>query len=74
MKKPKKLQTTVKGLSAIITAGAWAKAEKPIHNSTTTERYAAHELRPFAGRPGSLDFLSWPSVRGNRLVYRGDAL
>ena len=39
-----------------------------IHANT----YPGTELHPYAGRPGSLDFLDCPSLIGNRRVYRGD--
>lgn len=37
-----------------------------------TELYVAVELAPYDGRPGSLDFLKYPSRMGNRLIYRKD--
>lgn len=71
MTKAKTMAT--KSLPSIKTVGAWPKTKAPIHNSTATEPYTAPELRPYAGRPGSLDFLRWPSLAGGRLVYRGGA-
>lgn len=51
-----------------------------IHATSHIERtgprehdYQGAELRPYEGRPGSLDFLLLPSVIGTRRTYRPDA-
>lgn len=73
MTKPKNTQLRINGAPPVIAAGGWPAASAPICNSTQTERYDGRELRPFAGRPGSLDFLGWPSRTAGGLVYRGEA-
>ena len=72
MTKPKSTQAT-KNLPTINTADAWPKTPAPVCNSTATGAYTAPELRPFEGRPGSLDFLGCPSRCGSRLAYRDGA-
>lgn len=65
----------VKTLNSTASAGAWPKPKEPrIHNGTSTKPYAALELRPFAGRPGSLDFLRCPSRTAGGLVHRGEVM
>jgi hypothetical protein len=43
------------------------------YGSTRTNSYQGHELRPYTGRPGSLDFLNCPSLIGSRRIHRPDA-
>jgi hypothetical protein len=38
----------------------------------TAGQYNGAELKPYDGRPGSLDFLALPSLMGSRRVYRAD--
>lgn len=44
-----------------------------MHYSIAANTYQGTELHPYAGRPGSLDFLDCPSLIGKDRVYRGDA-
>jgi hypothetical protein len=39
-------------------------------NTVSKHHYTGQELRPYDGRPGSLDHLDIPSRAGNRLLYR----
>jgi hypothetical protein len=38
----------------------------------TSGHYSGAELKPYQGRPGSLDFLALPSLMGKTRVYRAD--
>ena len=40
--------------------------------SVNYSKYVPLELRPFDGRPGSMDFLKYPSRIGEELIYRKD--
>jgi len=53
---------------------AQAQATPPLQicNATSREPYTGQELRPYDGRPGSLDHLDTPSRAGNRLHYRSE--
>lgn len=41
-----------------------------INPDNQSTHYTGQELRPYDGRPGSLDHLDIPSRAGNRLLYR----
>jgi hypothetical protein len=43
-----------------------------ICNATSSKGYTGQELRPYTGRPGSLDFLACPSRTGASLHYRSE--
>ena len=60
--KPKTTKPSIRGDSPVLVAGKWPEPKG--------ERISAPELRPFAGRPGSLDALACPSLQGGQLVYR----
>ena len=51
----------------------WVTASPAERNGPRAHDYQGAELRPYEGRPGSLDFLSLPSVIGTRRTYRPDA-
>lgn len=51
---------------------AATKAQEPLPRHPKPVGYDGAELRPYQGRPGSLDFLGLPSLQGTRRVYRAD--
>ena len=50
---------------------AQSKADTYTH-ALKRSTYNGAELRPYDGRPGSLDFLALPSLMGSRRIYRKD--
>ena len=69
--KPKTAQLNINGDSPVLAAGKWPEPKgERICNSTSAKPYTAPELRPFAGRPGSLDALACPSLQGGRSEER----
>ena len=61
------------------TPSATAPGSVPVHRRTAQPHtgprpsdYQGAELRPYQGRPGSLDFLALPSVMGSQRIYRPD--
>ena len=65
--------------SAVYAQHALVKLRQAERGLTTTEAYAKKlatyngaELKPYQGRPGSLDFLALPSLIGLKRIYRAD--
>ena len=45
---------------------------RTVVNSSKSQHYQGQELKPYQGRPGSLDFLTLPSLFGSTRRYRAD--
>jgi hypothetical protein len=66
--------------SAAYAQAALVKLRQAQRGSSITDAYLKKsatyngaELKPYQGRPGSLDFLAMPSLMGQNRVYRNDA-
>ena len=50
-----------------------ASARVVTSHNPSPKPYTGQELKPYQGRPGSLDFLALPSLIGSTRIYRKDA-